>query len=314
MKKLLTLGLILMSATFTLVGCSSKNTTIKIATGGTTGTYYAYSGVVAESLNKQLEDINLKIHSSGASKANIFEIADGDTDMAIVQNDVAYYAYNGIDLFEKDGKEEGFSVLGGVYAEVVQVISNKNITDISQLKGKTVSVGDAGSGCEFNARQILEAYGMNFDDIKVQNLSFSDSSEALKDGKIDAFFCVAGAPTTAVVELATTNDINILNIDDNALSYLKENYPFYTEYTIPASSYKNVDTDTRSVAVKATYIVSNKLSEDVVYKITKALYSNPDKITHDKASELSNEYAVSGISIPFHPGSIKYFREVGVIE
>lgn len=293
---------------------SSSAESLKMATGGTTGTYYSYGGAVAQALSAKLDNINIGVHSSGASKANIFEVADGDADMAIVQNDVAYYAYNGTDLFDSE-KVESFSALGGVYAEVCQIISQPDIKSIDELKGKVVSVGDAGSGVEFNARQILEAYGMSFDDIKVQNLSFGDSAEALKDGKIDAFFCVAGAPTTAVVELATTNEINLLAVDADKAKVLKEKYPFYTDYIISADTYKGISEDRASVAVKATFIVSNKLSEDTVYAITKALYTDAkDEIVHDKAKELDGEYAVSGISIPFHPGAEKYYKEAGVLQ
>ena len=298
-----------------MTACADKGKTkVRIATGGTTGTYYAYSGVVAQALNEQLDDVKVVVHSSGASKANIFEVVDKDADMAIVQNDVAYYAAQGTDLFELDGKTEGFSALGAVYSEAVQIISNSNIESIEDLRGKTVSVGDAGSGCEFNARQILEVYGMSFDDIKVQNLSFSDSAEALKDSKIDAFFCVAGAPTTAIVELATTNNIKALTIDDGKLEALKEKYPFYTKYVIKAGSYKGIDTDTETVAVKATYIVADRLSDDVVYEMTKTIYEHPEKIVHAKAAELDKEFAVSGISFDFHPGAKRYFEEVGVLK
>lgn len=297
------------------VACANDGKTkVRIATGGTTGTYYAYSGVLAQALNSQLDDVKVVVHSSGASKANIFEVVDNDADMAIVQNDVAYYAAQGSDLFEEDGKIEGFSALGAVYSEVVQIISSSKINSIEDLRGKVVSVGDAGSGTEFNARQILSTYGIDFSDIKVQNLSFGDSSEALKDGKIDAFFCVAGAPTTAVVELATTNHIHVLSVDSDKMDILQEKYPFYTSYTIPAGSYKGVDTDTKSVAVKATYIVSDRLSEDVVYEMTKTIYEHPEKIVHAKSAEINKEFAVSGIAFPFHEGSKKYFEEVGVLK
>lgn len=297
------------------VACANDGKTkVRIATGGTTGTYYAYSGVLAQALNTQLDDVKVVVHSSGASKANIFEVVDNDADMAIVQNDVAYYAAQGSDLFEEDGKIEGFSALGAVYSEVVQIISSSKINSIEDLRGKVVSVGDAGSGTEFNARQILSTYGIDFSDIKVQNLSFGDSSEALKDGKIDAFFCVAGAPTTAVVELATTNHIHVLSVDSDKMDILQEKYPFYTSYTIPAGSYKGVDTDTKSVAVKATYIVSDRLSEDVVYEMTKTIYEHPEKIVHAKSAEINKEFAVSGIAFPFHEGSKKYFEEVGVLK
>ena len=238
------------------------------------------------------------------------------SDLAIVQNDVMDYAYNGTDLFAEEGAATEFATVAGLYAEVCQVVSTGDIKSIADLKGKRVSVGDAGSGVEFNARQILEAYGISFNDIEVNNLGFGDSSDALKDGKIDAFFCTAGAPTTAIVELATTNSINLLEIDDEHAAALAEAHPFYTTYPIPGGSYKGVDEDVQTVAIKATLICSPKLSEETVYNLTKALFDNQSEIAaaHAKGEELSLEYAVSGISVPFHPGAEKYFKEVGAIK
>ena len=303
---------ILMIFTLTLSGCSGK-TTLKMATGGTTGTYYAFSGAVSQVLSSKIENLAFDIQSTGASKANIYLVSDKEADIGIVQNDVMYYAYNGIDLFDGEAIK-GFSAMAGCYAEVVQIVSKKSINSIEDLKGKRVSVGDVGSGCEFNARQILEVYGMTFDDIEVHNLSFNDSATALKDDKIDAFFCVAGAPTTAIVELATSNDIRLLEVDDEHADKLIESYPFYTKYKVPGGSYKGVDSDAQTVAVVATYIVSDELDEDLVYKMTKALFENADEIAkaHPKGAELDPEYSVSGISIPIHPGALKYYKEIGV--
>jgi len=302
----------MMVFTLALSGCSGK-TTLKMATGGTTGTYYAFSGAISQVLSEKIDNLTFDIQSTGASKANIYLIADKEADIGIVQNDVMYYAYNGIDLFDGEAVK-GFSAMAGCYAEVVQIVSKKSINSIEDLKGKRVSVGDVGSGCEFNARQILEVYGMTFDDIEVHNLSFNDSATALKDDKIDAFFCVAGAPTTAIVELATSNDIKLLEVDDEHADKLIEVYPFYTKYKVPGGSYKGIDADAQTVAVVATYIVSDDLDEDLVYKMTKALFENADEIAkaHPKGAELDPEYSVSGISIPIHPGALKYYKEIGV--
>lgn len=312
-KTVLTVGLVtLLIFTLLLTGCSGK-TTLKMATGGTTGTYYAFSGAVSQVLSSKISNLSFDVQSTGASKANIYLVADKEADIAIVQNDVMYYAYKGIDLF--DGEPvKGFSAMAGCYAEVCQIVSKSNINSIADLKGKRVSVGDIGSGCEFNARQILEAYGMTFDDIVVNNLSFNDSATALKDDKIDAFFCVAGAPTTAVVELATSNDIKLLEIDDEHAEKLIASYPFYTKYNVPGGSYKGVDSDVQTVAVVATYIVSDDLKEDLVYNMTKALFENAEEIAkaHPKGAELNPQYSVSGISIPIHPGALKYYKEIGV--
>ena len=295
---------------------SADAVSLKMATGGTTGTYYAYGGVIANILNGKLGSLQLNVQSTGASKANIFLIDDGEADVAIVQNDVMDYASKGTDLFEEDGAIESFSAGAALYAEVCQIISSGDIKSVEELKGKRVSVGDAGSGVEFNARQILNAYGISFDDIEVNNLGFGDSADALKDGKIDAFFCTAGAPTTAITELATTNSINLLGIDDEHAAALQNDYAFYTQYTIPGGTYKGVDDDVVTVAVKATLIVSDELSEDVVYDLVKGLFDNKDAITagHAKGAELDPAYAVDGISVKFHPGAEKYFKEAGVLK
>ena len=289
---------------------------LTMGTGGTTGTYYAFGGVIANVINGKDVGININVQSTGASKANIYLVNDGEADLAIVQNDVMDYGYKGTDLFAEEGAADQFNTVAALYAEVCQVVATKDITSIEDLKGKRVSVGDAGSGVEFNARQILEAYDITFEDIDVNNLGFGGSSDALKDGKIDAFFCTAGAPTTAIVELATTNDINLLAIDDAHAEKLAAAYPFYTTYPIPGGSYKGVDEDVQTVAIKATLIASPKLSEDVVYNLTKAIFDNQKEIAsaHAKGEELSLEYAVSGISVPFHPGAEKYFKEVGALK
>ncbi len=311
MKKILACVLAALMATVCLVSCGKGKTNIKFATGGTTGTYYAYGGVLATEINDKASDLNVIVQSTGASKANIQLVADGKADVAVVQNDVMYYAYTGTDLFADEGKIEGFSAVGALYAEVCQIIATDDIETVADLAGKNVSVGDVGSGVEFNAKQILAAYGLTFDDINVQNLSFGDSADAFKDGKIDAFFCVAGAPTTAVTDLATTKAIKLLEIDDEHAEKLAADYPFYTTYTIPADTYTGVDA-AQTVAVKATLIASDKLPEETVYSFIKTIFDNKDTIAHDKAKELDLSYAVDGISIPFHAGAAKFFSENGI--
>ena len=286
-----------------------------LGTGGTTGTYYAVGGVMATVLNPVLKESSLTVTSTGASKANIQLVDVGEADLAIVQNDVMYYAYTGTDLFEDEGAYETFSTVAGLYDETVQIITcNSDINSVEDLKGKTVSVGDAGSGVEFNAKQILAAYDMSFDDINVVNASFGDSADSLKDGKIDAAFIVAGAPTTAVVDLATTKDVSLVQLDEEHIKKLQENYDFYTETVIPADTYKGVSEDATTVSVRATLIASNDVSEDAVYELLKAMFDNQKDLIagHAKFEFLNLEDAVKGISVPFHPGAKKYFEEQGI--
>lgn len=304
-----------------LVGCGGGNSAksdgpvdLTLASGGDSGTYYAVCGVLGTTLSPKLEKSNVTAITSGASVANIQMIDMKEADLAIVQNDVMTYAVNGTDLFDGE-KYDSFSAVAAIYAETCQIVATSDITSVDQLKGKTVSVGDAGSGVEFNARQILEAYGMTFDDINVVNLGFGDSANAMKDGKIDAAFVTAGHPTTAVVELCTTVDINILPIDDEHAAKLIEKYPYYTQVTIPANSYSSVAEDVNTVAVQATLIASNELSEDVVYELMKGMDENLESLRkgHAKFAEFSIEGAANGVSIDFHPGAQKYLEEKGVL-
>ena len=302
------------SASGSAAGSAAKQS-LTLGTGGTTGTYYAVGGVMSTVLGDKLSLSSLTVTSTGASKANIQLIDDGEADLAIVQNDVMYYANTGTDLFEAEGKYDSFSAVCGMYDETVQLITtNANIKSVEDLKGKTVCVGDAGSGTEFNAKQVLDVYGLSFDDIKVVNASFGDSTDSLKDGKIDAAFIVAGAPTTAVVDLSTSADVYIIDIDDEHSSKLMEDYPFYTKTTIPAGTYDGQEEDAQTVSVRATLIASNELSEDVVYELVKAMFDNKDALIagHEKFNNLKLEEATAGISVPFHAGAVKYFQEQNI--
>ena len=298
-----------------MIACGAKTEQIRMATGGSTGTYYAYGSALSQILGEKTK-ISITVQSTGASKANIQLMDAGEVELAMVQNDVMEYAWKGVDLFTGE-QTQNFSSMAALYAEVCQVVANPaaGIRTIADLRGKNVSVGDAGSGTEFNARQILEAYGISFDDISKQNLGFGPSADALKDNKIDAFFCVAGAPTPAIIDLATSKDILVLEVDDAHAAQLARNYPFYTQYPIGGGSYRGQSAAVKTVAVKATFIVSPRVSETTVYNLTKALFENKSQImtAHAKGAELDTTYAIEGVSVPFHPGAVKYFKEIGAM-
>jgi TRAP transporter TAXI family solute receptor len=316
MKKYLALVLAVLMLCTAIAGCGTTQTSgLSMATGGTSGTYYGFSGVIAQVLNEKLDIPEITVVSTGASKANIQMIAGGEAQLAIVQNDVMYYAYTGTDIFEGETPITNFSAVATCYPEEIQIIANTSITSIADLKGKKVSVGDAGSGVEFNARQILAAYGITFDDITVNNQSFADSADALKNGTIDAAFIVAGAPTTAVTELSSSFSFNVLAIDDEHIAALQSDYAFYTKSVIPAGTYTGVDADVQTVAVMATIIASNDVEEDVIYNFVKGLFDYKEDIAagHTKGALLDPETAVSGVDIPFHPGAEKYYKEVGAM-
>ena len=296
---------------------SGEKTEITLATGSTSANYYAIGGVMSTVLNDKLSLSNITVTSTGASKANVQLLQDGEANMCIVQNDVSYYAYTGTDLFEAEGSYTDWSALFAMYDETVQIFTlNPDIKTFTDLKGKTVSVGAAGSGDNFAAGQIFAEYGMTFDDVNAVYQSYSDSAEGMKDGKIDAAFCVSGAPTTALVDLAATagKPLNIITIEPEHIQGLMEDYSFYTETTIPAGTYDGLDTDVTTVSVRAMLACRNDVSEDVVYELMTAMFDNLDdlKAGHAKFENLSLESATQGVSLPYHPGAVKFFEENGI--
>ena len=284
------------------------------ATGGTSGTYYPLGGAMATIINRSVEGTNITVQSTGASKENIMLVSKGEADYAIVQNDVLDYADKGVQLFEGE-KISGVSTVASIYPEIVQLVvsADSGIKTVADLKGKRVSIGDAGSGVEANAIQVLEAYGMTVEDIKVSRLSFKESGNAFKDNQIDAFFVTAGVPNTAIVELAVTRPINLLNIDGAEAEKLVKDHPFYTQITISKDVY-GTSADINTIAVRALIICRTDLNEGEVYNFTKALYENLPALgdAHAKGKEIILEQAKDGVTVALHAGAEKYFTEVGV--
>ena len=314
MKKLLA---VILTLTMVLAFCAcgdTQGTKMTMGTGGTAGTYYGYGGVLGQYI-KNNAGINVTVVSTDGSKANIQGIAAGNYQLGTVQSDVMAYAWEGTRSFEAEGKIGSFRTVAGLYAEAVQLLTmDPEIKSVADLKGKSVSIGAPGSGVYFNAIDVLTAAGLKETDIKAQYQSFADSADALKDGKIDAAFIVAGPPTPAITELCTTNDAYLVPIDGEIADKLMADCPFYTLHTIPAGTYNGQETDVTTVTVKATLIVSESATEDDVYKLTKAIFDSIDAIAAEnaKGAELSIENATEGLTVPFHKGAAKYFSEKGV--
>lgn len=283
------------------------------ATGGTSGTYYPLGGAIAALVDKN-NGTSTTAQSTGASKENIMLVSKAEADFAIVQNDVLDYADKGVELFDGT-KVSGISTVASIYPEVVQIVvaADSGINTVADLKGKKVSIGDAGSGVEANALQVLDAYGLTTDDLQVSRLSFKESGNSFKDGALDAFFVTAGVPNTAVVELAVTRKLKLLNVDGTEADKMIATYPFYTKITIPKDVY-STEEDVNTIAVKALIICSDKMSEGEIYNFTKAIYDNLDALgqAHAKGKEFKLEQATEGVTVALHPGAKKYFDEKGV--
>lgn len=285
---------------------------INIATGGTAGTYYPIGGAMAEILNKEIKGMNASAQSTGATVANINMLLEGSVDFAIVQNDITYYAANGTEMFE--GKKiDSLRGIATLYPETCQVVTleKTGIKTIADLKGKKVAVGAAGSGVEANARQIMEAYGIHYDDIKVQYLSFGEAASALKDGNVDVAFVTAGYPTAAIQDIASQNKVVLLGIDDDKAEMLVQKYPFYTKTVIPKGTYFGQDVDIKAVSVMAMLLTTSRVDEKLGYDVTRSLFSNLPKLqaAHAVGKLITKEGALQGMPVPINSGAEKFFQE-----
>lgn len=283
---------------------------VTILTGGTAGVYYPLGIALADVIDTNT-DANASGVASGASVTNVDELAMGDAQLALVQNDIAYYGFEGMNMFDQELQE--FSGLFTIYPETIQVVvmADSGIDTIADLEGMRVAVGDAGSGTEANAIQILEVHGLTLEDISPQYLSFADASTNLQDGNIDAAFITAGTPTGAVQELSAQHDIKILSFEEDALADLLDEYSYYTEVQLDEDTYENFDATATTVAVQAMVIASNELSEDQVYDIMDAIFNNLDVVanSHIRGEELNIETALDGMSVPLHPGAAKFYED-----
>ena len=290
---------------------NTESRNLRFVTGGESGTYYAFGSVIAQHATNNA-GINVVGLVGNGSQANVQELVDGTADFAFCQSDVMAYAYNGTNLFES--KVEGFSTVAALYMEQVQIVTtNPAIKTVADLAGKSVSIGAPGSGVYFNAIDVLGAYGLTEDDIKPTYQSFGDSADALKNGQIDAAFIVAGAPTTAIMDLSTTKAAYLVSLDDAHIDELLAASPYYTKHIIPAGTYNGQDADVTTVAVGAVILARDDVSEDAIYALTADIFDNaPDLISsHAKYGELSTEFGASITSVPYHPGAAKYFAEKG---
>ena len=324
MKKLLALVLAL-TMTAAAFGALADEY-LMFSTGGTTGTYYAFGGEIAALLTSKIDGLEVTAQASGGSKANILAITEGEAQLGWTQNDVMSYAYQGTEDF--GGKPvETFAAIAAIYPEVVHLVVAKDsgITKVEDLKGKNVGVGAVGSGVYFNAVQILEIAGMTLNDIVPHYLSFAESAESFQNRQVEAFFVVSAFPNASIVDVALKRPVSILTFEGDQLAQLQAKYTYYVTDTIPAGTYEGLEADVVVPAISAVLVASNELDEDLVYSITKTLFEGKDELTNAKKAYISVENAVLGVPTStsdaanggtggtFHPGAVKYYKEIGVM-
>jgi len=317
MKKAL---MILLIACFMVAGLATAavaaDVKMVLATGGTAGTYYPFGGGMAKIWNSKIPGMNVTAQATGASVENVRLVNRGEAELAIVQSDTIDFAFNAKEAFKE--KLTKMAVLAVLYPEVIQVVvrGDSKIDSFDDLKGMKVGVGAPGSGTEANFRQLSDGYGLKKEDVKAQYLSFSESAEQFKDKHIDAFVVTAGIPNAAIMDIGSQHNINIINIADDKAALIVKKYPFLSPFTIPANTYKNQTKPVKTIAVNAVLIAGTDVKSDVAYQIVKTLFENQKELaaTHAKGKELNLKTASTGVSIPFHPGAVKYYKEKGLMK
>jgi len=314
MKKALALLVLAMFVT-ALAPAAHAQTRINmvLATGGTAGTYYPFGGAMTKIWNSKIPGMNVTAQATGASAENVRLVNKKEAELAIVQSDTVDFAFNAKETFKE--KLTKLSAIAVLYPEIIQIVTREEspIKSFADLKGKKVGVGAPGSGTEANFRQLLDIYGMKKEDVKAQYLSFAESAEQFKDKHIDAFIVVAGIPNAAIMDIGAMHKIKILSIPDDMTGKLTQKYPFLAPIKIPANTYKNITAEVKTVAVMAVLIINPEIKDDIAYSLTKALFENQAELAtaHAKGKELNLKTAVKGVSIPFHPGAVKYYKEKG---
>jgi TRAP transporter TAXI family solute receptor len=268
-------------------------------------------------MEKEKLGVRASVESSGASVANAHLIANKDADLALLQNDIANYAYYGKLMFKKPIK--GMLGIATLYPETcqIQVRRDAGIKSVADLKGKRVAIGPLGSGTEQNAKQILEVYGLTVKDLaKVQQLTSLESADFMKDGRIDAAFYTTGVGAAVLTDTAMMTSCDLVPIDDAHYKKLHAKYPFYAQDVVKAGTYKGLDRDVKMVAVMAMLVARKGLKTDLVYNVTKAIFEHLPKLhsAHAKLKAVTVESAMDGMSIPLHPGAERYFKEKGIVK
>ncbi len=332
MKKALILGVVLMFGFALVIGCgpsgeeqaaeeaAPKTTFITIGTGGITGVYYPTGGAIAKIVNKKkdLYGIRCTVESTGGSVFNVNAIMAGDLQFGVVQSDRQFQAINGLAEWKDKGKQEDLRAVFSIHPESITLVAavDAGINDIADLKGKRVNIGNPGSGQRQNSIDALEAVGIDYKtDMNAEGIKASESASLLQDGRIDAFFYTVGHPSGSIKE-ATAGARKVRFASITGVDSLLEKYPYYAKAYIPVKLYpgaentENVDT----FGVKATFVTSAKVSEDVVYAVTKEVFDNFDdfKKLHPAYAVLTKEGMLEGLSAPLHPGALKYYKEAGL--
>ena len=302
-----------------------------IGTGGTAYTNYPDGEMIANAISKPpgsrecgkggscgVPNLIASAVSSRGSVDNVNAIISGLRNSGFAQSDVAYWAYTGTGTMEGKEPAKDLRTIAALFQEHIHLVALKksNINSVKDLKGKRVSLDEPGSGTYVDAKLILESNGLSTSDVKAEALKGKAATDALRNGKVDAIFVVAGFPTGAIVELASAVDVKLVPIDGAGAKALTSKYGFFSQSPIPSGTYEGVD-EVNTVAVGAQWFTSAKEDNELIYQITKALWNKESRklmdVGHAKGKTITPESALSGVGVPLHPGAEKFYKEAGLI-
>jgi len=303
-----------------------------IGTGGTAYTYYPIGGIIANAISKPpgsrpcgeggscgVDGLIASAVSSRGSVDNVNAIASGLRNSGFSQSDVAYWAYTGSGTMEGQEPMEDLRAIAALYPEHIHLVTlaDSDIDSVADLKGKRVSLDEPGSGTYVDALLIMESAGLSPEDVEAEALKGNAAAEALRNGKIDAYFVVAGYPTGSIVELASAADIKLVPIAGDTATTLVDKYGFFSQSDIPDGTYEGVAA-TPTVAVGAQWFTSAKEDDALVYEITKALWNEQTRKLlddgHAKGRAITKETALEGVGVPLHPGAERFYKEAGLLK
>ena len=322
-----------LAAAFGVAAHAQSPTFFRIGTGGTAGTYYPIGGLLANAISNPpgsrpcdkggscgVPGLVASALSSNGSVANINGIASGQLESGFSQSDVAFWAYTGTGIYEGKPKVGDLRLIANLYPESIHLVARKGagIKTVADLRGKRVSLDEPGSGTLVDARIVLGAFGLTDKDVKAEYLKPNQAGEKMKDGAMDAFFFVGGYPAGAIAELAASGSgIELVPISGPKVDAMRKRYGFFAVDKIPAGTYKGVDT-VETIAVGAQWVTSAKVSNDLVYGITKALWNKDTRklldTGHAKGKAITANTALAGAGIPLHPGAERFYKEAGLLK
>lgn len=292
---------------------------ITIGTGGQTGVYYVVGQSICRLVNRGTAEHGIKCTapSTGGSIANINAIRSGDQDMGVAQSDWQYHAYNGSSSFQDQGAFKDLRSVFSVHGEPFTVVAraDSGIKSFDDLKGKRVNVGNPGSGQRGTMQVVLDASGGSMDDFSLASeLKSAEQAAALGDNKVDAIIFTAGHPNGSIQEATTTTDAIIVPVEGPVIDKLVADNPYYAKAVVPGGMYRGTDADVNTFGVKATFVSSAKVPDEVIYQVVKAVFDNFDRFKklHPAFENLKEtDMITAGNSAPLHPGAEKYYKERG---